>query len=164
MTLRAICIIIIWHPARGPLAQLVEPPAHNRLVVGSSPTGPTTAAVPPPISRATSVARVLLFYAERLGAIAAQHITGVIIIVVFQLSIGIQLLLGLNQPVLVIHCIGGCFTYAVYGNGLGLPVAGSIIAVFREFAARLRYCRHLPDRGVGVYRCTFGVLLGADIG
>lgn len=25
----------------GPIAQLVEPPAHNRLVVGSSPTGPT---------------------------------------------------------------------------------------------------------------------------
>ena len=26
---------------RGPLAQLVEPPAHNRLVVGSNPAGAT---------------------------------------------------------------------------------------------------------------------------
>ena len=29
-------------PDGGPIAQLVEPPAHNRQVVGSTPTGPTT--------------------------------------------------------------------------------------------------------------------------
>ena len=27
--------------ARGPIAQLVEPPAHNRMVPGSTPGGPT---------------------------------------------------------------------------------------------------------------------------
>ena len=26
----------------GPIAQLVEPPAHNRMVRGSNPLGPTT--------------------------------------------------------------------------------------------------------------------------
>lgn len=33
-----------YSPLRGPIAQLVEPPAHNRQVPGSRPGGPTTQA------------------------------------------------------------------------------------------------------------------------
>ena len=29
------------HAEHGPIAQLAEPPAHNRLVLGSNPSGPT---------------------------------------------------------------------------------------------------------------------------
>lgn len=35
-------ILIILVALCGPIAQLVEPPAHNRMVRGSNPLGPTT--------------------------------------------------------------------------------------------------------------------------
>lgn len=41
LTLDAIHTIIFTGLNGGPIAQLVEPPAHNRPVVGSSPTRPT---------------------------------------------------------------------------------------------------------------------------